>query len=111
MEVLILKYGGWALLILYLVFRIGIWYVRKTETKVDDEILDNYIKIGVDFASSLIPKNTEINWLKFVANALSKFTEAYTKSQGDVPDSTTFEKAKKLIEELAAQKELKELKN
>lgn len=102
--------GGW-LLVAYIIFRVAIWIVRKTETDKDDQILDRYINTAVQFALKIIPENTEINWVKFVGNALGKFSEAYTKEQGDSPDMSTFEKAKKLIEETADNIEFKNIKD
>lgn len=109
--------GGWVILV-YAFWRVAIWVVRKTETKVDDNILDNYVSVAIDYALKVIPKkdndtkiDTKINWVKFVGNALGKFSEAYTKEQGDSPDMTTFEKAKKLIEETASNIELKDIKD
>lgn len=102
--------GGWVILF-YCLVRIGIWIVRKTETKTDDVILDKYVNQAVSFALKIIPQNSNINWVKFVGNALGKFNEAYTKEQGDAPDITTIEKAKKLIEEIADNIELKNIKD
>lgn len=107
---LFMTYGGW-ILVVYLAVRFTIWIVRKTETLKDDAVLDNFVKVGVDFALQVMPANTSLNWLKFTKNALSKFVEAYTASQGDAPDMNVYEKAKKLIEEIASQKETGELKN
>ena len=107
---LFFQYGGW-LLVAYIIWRGGIWIVRYTKTEKDDAVLDNFVKIGIDFALKVMPENTAVNWLKLTKNALSKFVEAYTASQGDAPDMTTYEKAKKLIEEIATQKETAELKN
>ena len=101
--------GGWVV-VLYVLFRVGIWIVRKTETKTDDMILDRYVNMGVQFALKVIPKNSEINWVKFAGNALGKFVEAYTKEQGDTPDMTTMDKARKLIEETADNIEFKQIK-
>ena len=101
--------GGWVV-VLYILFRIGLWIVRKTETKVDDMIVDRYVNMAVQFALKIIPKNSEINWVKFAGNALGKFSEAYTKEQGDTPDMSTIERAKKLIEETANTIEFKQIK-
>lgn len=94
--------GGWVL-VAYVIFRIAIWVIRKTDSKKDDEILDNYVAKAVKLALQVIPnpENTQINWLKFVANALAEFNRAYTKEQGEAPDTSTFEKAKSLIQEIA----------
>lgn len=94
--------GGWVLVV-YVIFRIAIWVIRKTDSKKDDEILDNYVAKAVKLALQVIPnpENTQINWLKFVANALAEFNRAYTKEQGEAPDTSTFEKAKSLIQEIA----------
>lgn len=103
--------GGWVL-VLYVVYRVAFWIIRKTTTTTDDAILDNYVSKAVKFALTIIPNpdTTQINWLKFVGNALAKFNEAYTKEQGDSPDATTFEKAKKIIEEIADNSEFKNVK-
>ena len=94
--------GGWIILV-YILFRIVLWIIRQTETKKDDEIVDNYVIKAVKLALQVIPKpeETQINWLKFTANVLAEFNRAYTKEQGETPDSSTFEKAKTLIKEIA----------
>lgn len=102
--------GGWVIL-LYCLCRIGIWIVRKTETKTDDVILDKYVNQAVSFALKVIPQNSNINWVKFVGNALGKFNEAYTKEQGDSPNISTIEKSKKLIEEIADNIEFKNIED
>lgn len=100
---------GW-LAVAYIVFRVAIWVIRATKTQVDDKIIDNYISVAVKYALNLIPQNTKVNWLKFVGNALGKFNEAYTKEQGDSPDMTVLDKAKKIIEETADEIEFKDIK-
>lgn len=94
--------GGWVIC-LYILFRIGLWIVRKTKTTKDDIIVDNYVAKAVKLALQVIPnpENTQVNWLKFLGNALAEFNRAYTKEQGEAPDTTTFEKAKALITEIA----------
>lgn len=103
--------GGWVI-VAYCLFRIGLWVIRKTETKKDDEIIDNYVAKAVKLALQVIPnpENTQINWLKFTANVLAEFNRAYTKEQGETPDSTTFEKAKTLITEIATNSQFKNAK-
>lgn len=94
--------GGW-LLIVYVIFRILLMIIRKTKTKKDDELIDKYVIGAVRTALQVIPKpeETEVVWVKFVANVLAEFERAYIKEQGDAPDATTYEKAKKLIYEIA----------
>ncbi len=94
--------GGW-LLIVYIVFRILLMIIRKTKTKKDDEIIDNYVIKAVRLALQVIPKpeETQVVWVKFVGNVLAEFERAYIKEQGDAPDATTYEKAKNLIYEIA----------
>lgn len=94
--------GGW-LLIVYVIFRILLMIIRKTKTKKDDEIIDNYVIKAVRLALQVIPKpeETQVVWVKFVGNVLAEFERAYIKEQGDAPDATTYEKAKKLIYEIA----------
>lgn len=94
--------GGWVI-VAYCLFRIGLWIIRKTETKKDDEIIDNYVAKAVKLALQVIPKpeETQVNWLKFLGNALAEFNRAYTKEQGEAPDTSTYEKAKNLIIEIA----------
>lgn len=94
--------GGWVI-VAYAIFRIIIWVIRRSESKKDDEILDNYVAKAVKLALQVIPnpENTQVNWLKFLGNALAEFNRAYTKEQGEAPDTSTFEKAKALILEIA----------
>ena len=103
--------GGWVLVV-YVIFRIAIWVIRKTDSKKDDEILDNYVAKAVKLALQVIPnpENTQINWLKFTANVLAEFNRAYTKEQGEAPDTSTFEKAKTLITEIATNSQFKNAK-
>lgn len=93
--------AGWLVLV-YIAFRITLWIIRQTKTKKDDEIVDTYVIKAVKLALQVIPKpeETQINWLKFTANVLAEFNRAYTKEQGETPDSSTFEKAKNLIKEI-----------
>lgn len=104
--------GGWVI-VAYCLFRIGLWIIRKTETKKDDEIIDNYVAKAVKLALQVIPKpeETEINWLKFTANILAEFNRAYTKEQGEAPDASTFEKAKALIKEIADSSQFEKAKD
>ncbi|MBR4633078.1 MAG: hypothetical protein IKO48_07180 [Elusimicrobia bacterium] len=102
--------GGWVILF-YVLCRVLFWIIRKTKTEKDDVILDKYVSQAVNFALKIIPQNSNVNWVKFVGNALGKFSEAYTKEQGDAPDISTIEKAKKLIEEIADNIEFKNVKD
>lgn len=103
--------GGW-LMVAYIVFRVGLWIVRKTKTTKDDEFVDKYVNKAVKLALQVIPnpQTTQINWVKFTANVLAEFNRAYTKDQGETPDTSTFEKAKKLIEEIADNNQFKNAK-
>ena len=94
--------GGWVI-VAYAIFRIIIWVIRKTESKKDDVILDEYVAKAVKLSLQVIPnpENTQVNWLKFLGNALAEFNRAYTKEQGEAPDTSTYEKAKNLIIEIA----------
>ena len=94
--------GGWVI-VFYAICRIGLWIIRKTETKKDDLIIDEYVSKAVKMALQVIPKpeETQVNWLKFLGNALAEFNRAYTKEQGEAPDTSTYEKAKALILEIA----------
>lgn len=100
--------GGW-LLIVYVIFRILLMTIRKTKAKKDDEIIDNYVIKAVRLALQVIPKpeETQVVWVKFVGNVLAEFERAYIKEQGDAPDATTYEKAKKLIYEIADHSQFK----
>jgi hypothetical protein len=101
------KYGGWQVVIACFLI---IWIIRATKTKKDDEILDKYVKKGVEYALAVMPKDSKIDWVKFVANALGKFNEIYTKTEELPPDAKLYEKAKQLIEELAKLKQLEQTK-
>lgn len=103
------KYGGWQVVVVAVCF-IAIWIIRATKTKKDDEILDKYVKKGVEYALAVMPKDSKIDWVKFVANALGKFNEIYTKTEELPPDAKLYEKAKQLIEELAKLKQLEQTK-
>lgn len=103
------KYGGWQVVVVFVCFLI-IWIIRATKTKKDDEILDKYVKKGVEYASAVMPKDSKINWVKFVANALGKFNEIYTKTEELPPDAKLYNKAKQLIEEIAKLKQVEQTK-
>lgn len=103
------KYGGWQVVVVFVCFLI-IWIIRATKTKKDDEILDKYVKKGVEYALAVMPKDSKIDWVKFVANALGKFNEIYTKTEELPPDAKLYDKAKQLIEELAKLKQLEQTK-
>jgi len=103
------KYGGWQVVIVFVSFII-IWVIRATKTKKDDEILDKYVKKGVEYALAVMPKDSKIDWVKFVANALGKFNEIYTKTEELPPDSKLYDKAKQLIEKIAELKQIEQTK-
>jgi hypothetical protein len=96
---------GYGLIVLVVAFII-IMIIRKTKTKKDDEILDNYIEKGIEFAISIMPANSTVNAIKLTKNALSKFVEAYTVDKQTAPDASVYKKAKALIEDIAQQKSL-----
>lgn len=103
------QYGGWQVIIVFVSFII-IWVIRATKTKKDDEILDKYVKKAVEYAVAVMPKDSKIDWVKFVANALGKFNEIYTKTEELPPDSKLYDKAKQLIEEIAELKQIEQTK-
>lgn len=103
------KYGGWQVIIV-IACSLIIWIIRATKTKKDDEILDNYVKKGVEYALAVMPKDSKIDWVKFVANALGKFNEIYTKTEELPPDAKLYDKAKQLIEEIAKLKQVEQTK-
>jgi len=103
------KYGGWQVVVVFVCFLI-IWIIRATKTKKDDEILDKYVKKGVEYALAVMPKDSKIDWVKFVANALGKFNEIYTKTEELPPDAKLYDKAKQLIEEIAKLKQVEQTK-
>lgn len=103
------KYGGWQVVIVFVSFII-IWVIRATKTKKDDEILDKYVKKGVEYALAVMPKDSKIDWVKFVANALGKFNEIYTKTEELPPDAKLYDKAKQLIEKIAELKQIEQTK-
>jgi hypothetical protein len=91
-------------LIIFVFCSIIIFIIRKTRTKKDDEFLDIYVEKGVEFALSVMPANTTINWIKFTKNAMVEFQKAYTSEKKMAPDASTYERAKAIIEEIAKQK-------
>ena len=101
---LVSGYGGYFAIGVIVVSFAIIWIIRATKTKKDDAILDNYIQQGIKFALSIMPKNTDVNWIKLTKNALQKFTEIYAKELGAAPDAGIYDKAKSLIEEIAKEK-------
>lgn len=103
------KYGGWQVVIVIVSFII-IWVIRATKTKKDDEILDKYVTTAIDYALKVMPKDSKIDWVKFVANALGKFNEIYTKTNELPPDSKLYDKAKQLIEKIAELKQIEQTK-
>jgi hypothetical protein len=103
-------YGGFLSVVVILSFLI-IWVIRWTKTTKDDEILDKYVSVGIEYAVKIMPKDSKIDWVKFVANALGKFNEVYTKTNELPADAKLYEKAKALIEKITELKQLEQLKN
>ena len=103
------KLGGWQVVIVIACFLI-IWIIRATKTQKDDEILDKYVSRAVEYAVNIMPKDSKIDWVKFVANALGKFNEIYTKTNELPPDAKLYEKAKQLIEKIAELKQIEQTK-
>lgn len=83
-----------------------IWIIRATKTQKDDEILDKYVSLGIEYALKVMPKDSKIDWVKFVGNALGKFSEVYTKTKELPPDAKVYDKAKQLIETIAEEKQI-----
>lgn len=104
---LFFSYGGWTALIVVLSFA-TVWIIRYTKTAKDDEILDKYVKVGIEYALAIMPKDSKIDWVKFVANALSKFSEVYTKTRELPPEADIYAKAKQLIEKIAELKQVEQ---
>lgn len=103
------KLGGWQVVFVICCF-VLIWIVRATKTKKDDEILDKYVTTAVSYALKVMPKDSKIDWVKFVGNALGKFNEIYTKTNELPPDAKLYEKAKQLIEKVAEIKQIEQSK-
>ena len=103
------KLGGWQVVVVICCF-VLIWIVRATKTKKDDEILDKYVTTAISYALEVMPKDSKINWVKFVGNALGKFNEIYTKTNELPPDAKLYEKAKQLIEKIAEIKQIEQTK-
>lgn len=103
------SYGGWWIVFIVACFAI-IWTIRKTKTDKDDKILDEYVAIGINYALMVMPKDSTIDWVKLVANALARFSEVYTKTNGMPPDAKLYDKVKAVIEKVAELKELEQLK-
>ena len=103
------KLGGWQVVVVICCFGL-IWIVRATKTKKDDEILDKYVTTAVSYALKVMPANSNIDWVKFVGNALGKFNEIYTKTNELPPDAKLYEKAKQLIEKIAEIKQIEQTK-
>lgn len=104
------SYNGWTAIVVIVAFVI-IWLIRWTKTKKDDEILDNYVSVGIEYALKVMPKDSKIDWVKFVGNALGKFSEVYTKTNELPADAKLYDKAKQLIEKIAELKQIEQLKN
>lgn len=66
------KLVGWQVVVVICCF-VLIWIIRATKTKKDDEILDKYVTTAVSYALKVMPANSNIDWVKFVGNALGKF--------------------------------------
>lgn len=103
------KFGGWTSVIIVACF-VLIWVIRATKTQKDDEILDKYVATAVEYALKVMPANSKINWVKFVGNALGKFSEIYTKTNELPPDAKIYEKAKQLIEKMTELKQIEQSK-
>ena len=101
------KLGGWQVVVVICCFGL-IWIVRATKTKKDDEILDKYVTTAVSYALKVMPANSNIDWVKFVGNALGKFNEIYTKTNELPPDAKLYEKAKQLIEKITELKQIEQ---
>ena len=99
--------GGWQVVVVIFCF-VLIWIVRATKTKNDDEILDKYVTTAVSYALKVMPANSNIDWVKFVGNALGKFNEIYTKTNELPPDAKLYEKAKQLIEKITELKQIEQ---
>ena len=104
------SYGGWKTICVVFACFALIWIIRATKTKKDDEILDEYVSTGIEYALKVMPKDSKIEWVKFVGNALGKFSEIYTKTQKLPPDAKVYDKAKQLIEELTEIKQIEQSK-
>ena len=107
----VVGYGGWAWLAFIVLAFVAVWIIRATKTTKDDAILDKYIMVAVEYAAKVMPKDSKINRVKFVANALGKFSEIYTKTNELPPDAKFYDKAKQLIETIAEEKQVEQLKN
>jgi hypothetical protein len=84
---------------------LGIYIIRKTKTTKDDELLDNFIAKGVQYAVGIMPKDCKIDSIKFLGNALAEFVEVYTKTQKVAPDGSILKYAKIAFEEIAKSKQ------
>jgi len=103
------KLGGWQVVIVVCCF-VLIWVIRATKTKKDDEILDKYVATAVEYAVKVMPKDCKIDWVKFVGNALGKFSEIYTKTNELPADAKLYDKAKQMIEKIAELKQIEQTK-
>lgn len=103
------SYGGWWILFTVVCFAV-VWVIRKTKTDKDDKILDEYVAVAINYALKIMPKDSKIDWVKLVANALGKFNEVYTKTNDMPPDASLYEKAKAVIEKVAELKQIEQLK-
>ncbi len=104
-------YGGWAWLAVIVLSFVAIWIIRATKTQKDDVILDKYVAVAIEYALKVMPADSKIDWVKFVANALGKFSEIYTKTNQLPPDAKLYEKIKQLIETIAREKQIEQLGN
>jgi hypothetical protein len=98
--------GGWVFLVILAVWLIQ-FIVSRTKTQVDDTILNTYVKQGVEFALSVIPAGSTLNWVKFAGNVLGKVNEVFVKNQGTLPNATTAEQIRRLVELITASEEFK----
>lgn len=92
--------GVIGILIGFLVFYI----TRKTKTKKDDEIVDQFIEPAFATAFKMIPENCNINWLKLVKNMLGAFITEYTKQKQIPPTASEYERFKQLAIDYAKYK-------
>jgi hypothetical protein len=81
-----------------------IFVIRKTNTKKDDEILDKYVVEGIEFALSVMPANSKVNWVKLVINAATQFQKVYHETNGKLPDGKLLAQVYPMIQDAAKKK-------
>jgi hypothetical protein len=91
-------------LVCFIASIIIIFVIRKTSTKKDDEILDKYVVEGIEFALSIMPANSTVNWIKLAKNALTQFITVYTKTNGELPSKDLIAQAITMIQDAAKKK-------